>query len=285
MPAITYFRDPFAFTATSGLEKTLRRVFNESVDLIPLSRELMTKPSLWTPEFSFMFVKPGITGTRSKYNELFTDKIFRLEKEHLENGGVQWADCAGAYLSFEDIKWDPMHGEHRAKISTTPHISGAAIGPISELYNIAAKEKSQYSDIVLPRIDVRMDNIYKTITIAYGNGPALYPEDKNAHIIARFSDVENTPAAVVEKNMVNGGLLVASGVIPQYGWMRHGQNTPKSMKDFMDILKGHELDRELFSDALMARLAKRAIENGLISEDALTKPLSEFPTLGILSKA
>ncbi|MAQ70857.1 MAG: hypothetical protein CL565_01555 [Alphaproteobacteria bacterium] len=282
MPAITYFRDPFAFTATSGLEKTLRRVFNESVDLIPLSRELMTKPSLWKPEFSFMFVKPGITGTRSRYNEIFTDNIFRLEKEHLENGGVQWAECAGAYHSFDGIKWEPLQGEHREKTSSTPHIGGNAIGPISELYNIAAKENSQYSDIVLPRIDVVMDGIHKTITIAYGNGPALHPEDESAQIIARFSDVKNTPAAVVEKTIRNDGLLVASGVIPQYGWMRHGENTPKSMKDFMDILKGHELDRELFSDALMARLARRSIDNGLITEDVLTKPLSEFPTLGIL---
>lgn len=146
-----------------------------------------------------LFVMPG--GADLYHCEKLNSKGNAAIRHFVETGGNYLGICAGAYYACEEIEW--------AKNDKTPicgarelgFYKGCATGPIYKLIEDNDINKSWDS-----ATNISFKN--KTMPILYSGGP-IFEGDKNAIIMARYEDLPNKPAAIVECSTGKGKAILS----------------------------------------------------------------------------
>ncbi len=242
---ILIYSDRESFTSTSYLEGELSRMF-EDMAVQPIDRHQLAEVNSIKKD-TFLFVLPGIIGEECLYPAHIGDNGFCKINDFISNGGAYLGLCAGAYHALSTIRYEPPHTSmHKLQKNDNRLIIGTALGPIAKHY-IPDNADNDFSGCTTTTLIVEDDAGSFETDICYGNGPILYPEDgENYKIIARYKDVENTPPAIVTKDL-GEGLVIASGVVPQYGAapvlaerMRLNGQSPKALISLIEDLSRHE---------------------------------------------
>lgn len=73
------------------------------------------------------FMLPG--GAGPQYDQSIGKAGFDILREYVENGGVFYGICAGAYYASRELEWRPDHGPHKFKTPGLDFFNGLASGP------------------------------------------------------------------------------------------------------------------------------------------------------------
>ncbi len=253
-------------TATSFLIPTLRTVFGQNIAIHTVDEQGLSHPGMWNPQTTCLVVMPPITGEKSTYNTLLTEKIRRLEYQYIERGGVSWRICASAYHAFQKIEFNsPTPPYHRKeKNSSTPLFSGTAYGPLLGLGKEVDPNRKIHHSIITP-IECILDGQVTELYLAYSNGCSFKDLDVNTKVIAHYVYNGVKRPAIVEKN-IGHGFVIASGIEPHYGYQK---KPPQSLKDINEALRPHEVLRSQFMLALLGRMAQHAVKRDIMKEKDL----------------
>ena len=253
-------------TSSAELIARLRESFPE-YRIIEVTPDDIKKKNLLCGDIIAFFL-PGIIDEDSPYlDELGAEGNAKI-KSYVEDGGVYVGVCAGAYYACTNIVYDPPWRE-KPKTSRPGlnFFNALARGPVPR-YGIHDAIPSWFSDCTVTPVLYR-DNKgqQRKITLAYGNGPALYPESAeefNLDIIARYADTEGYPIAAASKK-TGRGLAIFTGVLQhlRYEKIGSGQNLDR-LRILMSQLEPHESDRLDFWNNLVFKI-KRHRENILSS--------------------
>ncbi len=244
---ILIYSDRESFTSTSYLEGELSRMFKD-MTIQPLNRHQLAEMDVINNN-TFLFVLPGIIGEECLYPAHIGTKGFSKITDFINNGGAYLGLCAGAYHALSTIKYEPPTIlQPKLQNNTNRFIAGVASGPIATHY-VPDEADNDFSGCTTITLLVDGSASFET-DICYGNGPILYPaEGEDYKIIARYKDVEGQPPAIILKQFGNG-LVIASGVVPQYGAepvlvekMRLNGQSPKALIALAEELSKHETGR------------------------------------------
>jgi glutamine amidotransferase-like uncharacterized protein len=158
---------------------------------------------------------PGIIGEKSPYPHILTPQRASHLKQVLRDGLIVWSECAATHQMFDYFEHLRKNGE-LVREKGLGLIKGLSIGPAFKHLTRDPETAHRYSDIVLARLSyTKAGGMERLAHIFNINGPALYPESADTGIIARYADIEGTPAAgVVQK--IGKGLIVALAVHPAF---------------------------------------------------------------------
>jgi glutamine amidotransferase-like uncharacterized protein len=163
-----------------------------------------------------LLVLPGIVGEDSPYPDIFTPHRAAHLKQALQNGLIIWAECAPTYYMFGHFEYLARDGGLKTKPGLGL-IEGKAIGPAyKHLTRGSGTLTHRLSDIVLAGLSYEGEEGGEKIAHIFNiNGPVLLPKNASTKIIARYADLEGTPAAgVVQK--IGKGMIIGLGFHPGF---------------------------------------------------------------------
>ena len=149
-------------------------------------------------------------------------------RQFVENGGTYIGICAGAYYACRRIFWAEDEGE--AAICGERELGfykGSARGPIypfiKDINHVQAWCKT-----------VTIDWNGQHINVHYEGGPVFEPDDDcDAIVLARYTDLPNQPAAILQCNVGKGTVILSSPHIEIYRNNRH-MNLYRHNNDFYE---------------------------------------------------
>ncbi len=260
-------------TAISFLEPALRTLFKKTVSIQTVDKESLSHPAIWTPEKNFLFIVPPIMGEVCNYNDIFTKNIYHRERHFTEQGGISWRICAGAYHAFEAMNYTSQSsGETTEQRSSTPHISGRAVGPVNG-FGREIDPNNEHSDCIVVPVESEINGKHIIFGSCYGNGCSFEVLDPQTKVLARYTHDEERLPAIVE-HQIEKGLVIASGIVPHY---KYEPETIQPLAKLNQALQPHEPMRLHFMQALLGRMAIHAVRSGYITENDLTIPMNQVP--------
>jgi glutamine amidotransferase-like uncharacterized protein len=252
---IIIYDDPRAQTSISCLPETLRetfpgqpvRVYNNDNFIAALEKDKAA-----------IAVMPGIWSETSRYYDLLGgEEGQRRLGRFVENGGILIAICAAAYLISRHTEYTPPWGPAKAQFNPAPLFNAVARGPLQGLGE-APGGREWYENVHAAPVAFKMaDGPWQETCLAYGNGPALYPDsghERGHEVLARYSSIPGRPAAAAWRNMGHGAILWL-GILPHIGWQPVNDHASlKKVRKLMDELEPHEDARRAFWNLLAARI-------------------------------
>lgn len=183
----------------------LRRMENRfGPDSVRLCDARDIESGILNPENIFMFVIPG--GADLYYCEKLNGAGNAAIRRYVEQGGVYFGICAGAYYACDRIEWagdQPVHA-----ICGTRELgffNGVAVGPVYEFFEDRNIDKSWDRAVTLRTATG------KTATSLYRAGPVFHPaEEKSCTILARFAGLHGEPAALIGATIGKGRAILSS---------------------------------------------------------------------------
>ncbi|QQG37181.1 MAG: hypothetical protein HYS17_05310 [Micavibrio aeruginosavorus] len=208
------------------------------------------------------FSLPGIIGEVSGYTDQIGEAGLQEMSAAIRPGRIMLAVCAGAYFPHRQTIYDPQWGPKRNRAPLNHLIKGVARGPVADM-------GGQYdpslwpSDLSLCDVwyktagSTRLDSTWQRASIAYGNGPAFYPDnphDPNLEPLAFYAAVPGKPLAAASLQHGAGKILML-GVLPHIGY----RDIPQlegfaKVRQLMEDLKAHEAPRQDFQRLIGERL-------------------------------
>lgn len=294
-PHILLLSDRSADTCTFNLASELRQHFREAnMKVMEVNAQEVTSAAYLNN--AHCVVIPGIIGEECTYREQIGDLGFERLRRYVEGGGQLIGFCAGSYVLFENAVYSPEPGKGRAteKSSLVALVPGTARGPIP---SSALKRRNLPANYcTLTRIstpdtlfgnEVELQSPERIFHLCYAGGPVFeVPEGTEHNILARFTDVEGKPPAIIEYPY-GQGRIIASAVHPEFGssmadieaLSAHGEEL-RQLRELKSDLLPYEDERSFFLGQLFNRLRKRdqiasssEIDNGTIATQLpLTTP-------------
>ncbi len=160
-----------------------------------------------TPKILFM---PGGADLYNceKLNGIANKKI----RKYVEKGGKYIGICAGAYFACSSLDWaskweneDTIKGKRELSF-----YSGQAIGPIDEYCDFTKSFPDSYNSSTC-LIEYKYNNKIIKTKLHYIGGPKFTepdPKDKNTKILARYTDIKNSPPAIIKCNIKKGTAIL-----------------------------------------------------------------------------
>lgn len=185
----------------------------------------------------------------------FCEKLNGVGNQNIRNfvskGGSYLGICAGAYYGCSTLDWAC------GKISGTRELGfydGKATGPV---FDWVENKKDIYNGSWMKAVEIEIPNAQKLLT-QYNGGPVF--EEVNGKVIARYTDLENNPPAVIEGEFGQGRYIVSSPHIENFGHLltdglyKHLNNSYNREKTEVDKLLGHEKAQKEFFKNIIDRL-------------------------------
>lgn len=254
---IVIYDDPRAQTSISCLPQILSESFPDRKIYTALTDSFMRAVG---ENRAAIAVIPGIWSEDSKYYDLMGGaEGQRKLKEFVENGGILMTVCAGSYLVSRRTEYTPPWGKMRERDNPSALFNAIARGPLQGL-SMRPDGDEWYDGVHAVPVNFKADDgTWKDAHIAYGNGPALFPDesDHRCEVLARYSGLPGAPIAAAWKEKGAGAALWL-GVLPHIGWQPVGDHASvKKVRRLMDELKPHETARKEFWDGMMDRVRSR----------------------------
>jgi glutamine amidotransferase-like uncharacterized protein len=258
---IIVYDDPRAMTAASGLTARLKESFpGYKVDSLPTAAFLRALDN----DGGAIAVIPGISGDDCRYTDLMGGEAGHKKlRGYVERGGILLTVCAGSYFITRKTEWTPHWGPAKERTNHSALFNAVARGPVGAGRQAAAP--GTYNDCTVTAVEYRgADGRWRDADIAYGNGPALYPDDtQEMDVLARYRDVPGNPIAAAWLKQGKGAVLWL-GVLPYLGYddtpMEPGPFTAK-YRGLMEKLRAGESGRRDFWAALVGRMTDHLSAN------------------------
>lgn len=261
---IIIYEDPQAMTAAAELVERLKESFPghkvESLTTAPFMRALET-------DAAAIAVIPGIFGDDCRYTDLMGGEAgHRKIGDYVARGGILLTVCAGSYFVTQKTEWQPHWGPTKERTNMRGLFNGVARGPVGEGRHAMGSRHSYADCMMLPIRYKGTDNTWHETDIAYGNGPALYPNETQPglEILARYRDVPDAPAAAAWLKHGKGAVLWL-GVLAYMGYKESyydsGSPVTAKYRNFMEELQSAETGRADFWRTIVARINEKLAEN------------------------
>ncbi|PJB71019.1 MAG: hypothetical protein CO093_06155 [Alphaproteobacteria bacterium CG_4_9_14_3_um_filter_47_13] len=249
-------------TATGTLIPRLRQSFHG------VTLKKITEADLYQArtldQNTLAFVLPGIIGEDSLYPAHIGAKGNEALRHYVEEGGIFIGVCAGAYYACREILYDPpWRAQPKRAKPGLDFFNGLARGSIPELGKKG--DIDWFSDCTVVMITYKGGQ--RQTGIAYGNGPALYPDitEKNIEIMARYANSEGQPIAIAAKK-IGKGLAIFIGVLPDIGYESdYDLSSHPVLTEFMQTLKPHEQGRREVWDMIISKVKQHHADNGRVT--------------------
>ena len=237
-------------------------------EICRVTRSDLVPPAKFSPENVAAFFLPG-AGSHGEYDVRLGMDGMKAIQSYVSEGGLFYGFCAGAYYASTRLEWkSELPEKKRVK---TPHIAlfnGVAQGPIKAI--LENKDKPWHWDqAVATNVFVNFSRGRpRTIKALYWGGPLLtshgkkLEHDPNVKIIARFSNLPNRPACLIEKKHEKG-VVILSSIHPEISKKRlkpftvGTHNRVEEMQSLMHELSPYEPFREQLWSDLMSYIHKR----------------------------
>lgn len=197
MPLIYIYQD--YVHNNGGLFKTLQLQYGkENVAFIDADD---IKNNALTPRVD-AFIMPG--GASRYVSDKLNGCGNQAIKDYVSQGGKYIGICAGAYYACRRIEWRPGFDQKFMVDSELGFFPGSAKGPIHPL--ISSNEKKHMAALTTLRLDNGQD-----IKSFYWAGPLFYSDEHDDfEILARYIDLPDQPAAIVQGNYKKGYYFLSS---------------------------------------------------------------------------
>ena len=175
-----------------------------------------------------VLVIPG--GRDIPYHEALTGPGNKKISSYVKQGGRYLGICAGAYFAASSIEFEkggPLEVTGTRELSFYP---GIATGPAYGL------NQFNYNSEVGARI-AKLDVSGQKPLSAYYNGGCSFVDPhkyQNVSVVAKYSDIENAPAAIIQCQ-VGKGIAYLSGVHPEFSYAYLPASRKKQLPQLQDI--------------------------------------------------
>lgn len=231
----------------------LRESFTDAA-ICPIDAAALKKGVLDARTIAFFL--PGINGENSPYHRLIGLEGNGILRRYVEKGGIFTGICAGANYASRAVLYDPPWDRDLAKRSAPGlnFFNGLAIGPLPGAQN---ENGAPYP---VTAISVSYGDTNKKTMLAYGNGPALYPQGENSslEIIARYDNAAGSPIAIAAQK-TGKGLAFFIGPLPYIGANpgRDFSQVP-ALERLMRELASHERGRQNVWNTIVSKIKGHA---------------------------
>ncbi|MDR1693891.1 MAG: hypothetical protein LBR70_01675 [Lactobacillaceae bacterium] len=148
-------------------------------------------------------------------------------KEYVENGGVYFGICAGAYYACSSINFENGIPELHIKTDEAlKFINAEAVGTLRKQLNIAPYSKSADS---ARAVSIKWMEDDESHVCYYHGGPYFNVEGNNAKVLAVYEGIENNALPAVVSSQYGKGMVIASGV--------HFEDTGKQLGKAVHLLR------------------------------------------------
>jgi glutamine amidotransferase-like uncharacterized protein len=210
-------------------------------------------------------VMPG--GADLYYCEKLNGKCNKIIRSYVENGGKYLGICAGAYYACAKIEWAKNEGNDAiCGPRELGFFSGLAIGPVYEFIEDNDFNKSWHSAASISY----NDNTTKVNTlVSYEAGPFFTGcDNENCNVLARYNDLPENPAAIVECNVGKGTAILCSPHIERssadmldalymHRFYRSTNKSPKRTEEIISKLKPYDEKIQNIWLAIMKRITTK----------------------------
>lgn len=156
-----------------------------------------------------LLIMPG--GADLYYCEKLDGKGNQIIRDFVANGGTYLGICAGAYYGCTALDWN------RGEINGTRELAfyqGTATGPV---YDWVEYPDSVYDGSWKHAATLETKGGLSFTTL-YNGGPVFNePTDTRSHVIARYSDLPDTPPAIVGGTFGKGRYILSSPHLEKFG--------------------------------------------------------------------
>lgn len=256
---IIIYDDPRAQTSISCLPQVLSKNFPD--------RKIYAAPTeifmrALGENRTALAVIPGIWSEDSKYYDLMGgSEGQKTIRDFVANSGLLMTICAGSYLVSSRTEYAPPWGARRERDNPSALFNALARGPLQGMGREPVGDEWYDGVHAVPIKFKAADGTWKKTRLAYGNGPALFPyeRDHDYEVLARYDGLPDSPIAAAWHEAGKGAALWL-GILPHIGW-QPVDNHPsvKKVWDLMNQLKAQEPARKEFWDGMI-----RKIENHLV---------------------
>lgn len=171
-------------------------------------------------------------------------------RRFVENGGTYLGICAGGYYGCGTVEFEkgqPLEVVEKRELRFFPGIArGSAFGPNQFRYEDESGSRAARIDWLEKEED--------SILPVYFNGGCVFVDaasHANTRVLATYTELSGTPAAVVECSVGKGKALL-SGVHPEYSF-HHINRVPTVPETVLKALQDHEPQRDRFFQSLIGR--------------------------------
>lgn len=190
-----------------------------------------------------LLIMPG--GADLYFCEKLNGTENNIIKDFVKNGGAYLGICAGAYYACSSLNWNDNEINGTRELS---FYKGTATGPIYKWLEVPT---NPYDGSWIYAAKIKTD---KTSFITkYNGGPVFSEPNDNKQVIARYTELENSPPAIVSGIYGAGKYILSSPHIEKFGQIitdglyKHLNNSYKWEKSQIDkILKDTKQQQEFF---------------------------------------
>jgi len=241
--------------SSGELSARLRESFN-AASIKPVTPASVRDGSAFKDARAFFL--PGIVDEESPYYQQLGAEGNAQIRKFVEEGGIFVGACAGAYYACEEISYAPPWAPAKATRPGLDFFNALARGPLPA-FGLQNDGADRFSDCTTVNVSFKTaSGEMATAGIAYGNGPALLPyekDDGDITVIARYEDVPGKPIAVATRK-IGKGLAVFLGVLP---FLKHEQVAPgipalEHLYRLMDKLAPHEEGRKALWESVVSAI-------------------------------
>lgn len=196
-----------------------------------------------------LLIFPG--GRDLPYKEALHGEPNAKIRKYVENGGSYLGICAGAYYGSGYVEFEkgyPLEVVQERELAFFP---GIARGPAYGLNRFRYEDES---GSVAAKLSWKGSQSLESPSVYFNGGCEFLNAEKypNTTVLARYQDIENHPAAIIECE-VNQGKALLSGVHPEYA-LKHIEQIPSIPKNVISQLKEKESIREQLFERLIGQI-------------------------------
>lgn len=203
-----------------------------------------------------LFIMPG--GADLYHCEKLNGAGNRAIRAFVENGGTYLGICGGAYYACANIEWGKNTTQPICGPRELAFFDGTAIGPVYDFIEDGDIEKSWVAAAAL-------DFDGTICPVFYEGGPVF--EGGNATVLARYTALTGTPAAIIECAVGKGKALLCSPHLEydrtaaEKTLYKHRNNAFTWERETIKKLHGHDAALNKIWQQLLNRVQKINVRN------------------------
>lgn len=242
---------------TESVIPPLKEIFRDAkIEIITFNSSDL-KNGLLREKDTVGFSLPGIIGETSFYTDQIGDSGLREISASVSEGRVMLAICAGAYFICRQTVYEPHWGPHKTRQPAAAIFNAVARGPVGRM---GGRFDPEFWPSDLSSCEVLFkssDGIWRNAAVAYGNGPAFYPDQHRDPALEPLAYYISGPKpALAAASLTHGeGKILLLGVLPHIGWREIAPYPGfERIKGVMEALKSYEDRRQDFQNVIGSRL-------------------------------
>lgn len=243
MTVLVYVDDGAGPRSVRLLIKALKSLKLERAFTLKTANRISIAEDPWEQETKLL-IFPG--GRDTPYHRELKGQPNTKIRSFVESGGSYLGICAGGYYGSSSIEFEkghPLEVIDDRELAFFPGLArGSAYGPNRFRYE---DESGSHA--------AQLSWQEEELSVYFNGGCTFVDADKhaNTHVIARYTDLPNSPAAIVECT-VGKGKAILSGVHPEYSY-HHIHQISSIPLEALDKLKQSENNRQKLFSALINR--------------------------------